>query len=310
MPSGRRIIRATAPSTPTEYSSSGPGASTSGSRPATITIVRSPRSTSLISSMLRGWPTLSGTTMSGNVTASRSGRTPICVGQRADRLDADPRVPRRSGAPTSITAESPLSIGTARGRPGAPHERQLDAQHPVLVAGAGPLGVDLGAELDRPAGRLRARSRPAGRPRPRLGRRRGGRPGSASDPRSAARAVDRRRRQLGGDDRPRRIGGVGDIDRRATTRCAGATARCARTRPRTARPSRGACGRSWRTGRARTSASQRSSAPRRAAIDGRRSHAEARAQASDRRRRPRASSTGPPKPAPPPLRRSGSSSSE
>ncbi len=103
VPSGTLIILATTPSTPTEYRSSGPGASTSGLRLATITIERSPRRTSLINSMLRCWPTLSGISMSGNVTVSRSGSAPTLCGTCGVPLTSTSRGPRL-GAPISITA--------------------------------------------------------------------------------------------------------------------------------------------------------------------------------------------------------------
>ena len=87
VPSGTRIIRAITPITPTSYRSWGAGVSISGLRPATIAIVRSPRSASLISSMLRSWPMLSGISISGNVTVSRRGSTPTCARERAGTVD-------------------------------------------------------------------------------------------------------------------------------------------------------------------------------------------------------------------------------
>ena len=101
VPSGTRIIRATTPSTPTSYRSSGEGVSASVLRLATIAIERSPRSTSLISSTLRGWPTLSGMSMSGNVTVSRSGSTPTSWGSSRPAPTATSRA-GRSAVPISI----------------------------------------------------------------------------------------------------------------------------------------------------------------------------------------------------------------
>ena len=153
VPSGRRTIRAIAPSTPTEYSSSGPGVSTSGSRPATSTIDRSPRRTSLTSSRLRGWPMLSGMTSSGKVTESRSGSTPSCAGRRRNPFSCSWSASPRRGADVERRSLRRRRSGSEPrgGRPCAADQRQLDAQHPVLVAGADAVGVDVGAELDEAA---------------------------------------------------------------------------------------------------------------------------------------------------------------
>ena len=56
--------------------------------------------------------------------------------------------------------------------------------------------------------------------------------------------------ELGVDDRARRLVGVEDVDRGREARCGATSARRCRRRRRRARPSRGACARSWRTGRA------------------------------------------------------------
>jgi hypothetical protein len=64
-PSGTLSMRATIPATPTSYSCSGPGVSSSGSRLATITSIRSPTSTSLTSWTERSWPMASGVSVSG-----------------------------------------------------------------------------------------------------------------------------------------------------------------------------------------------------------------------------------------------------
>ena len=75
MPSGTFSIRATTPATPTSNTSVGPGSSSSGSRDATIAIVRAPERTSSISLIERGWPTASGVSVSGKATMSLSGST-------------------------------------------------------------------------------------------------------------------------------------------------------------------------------------------------------------------------------------------
>ena len=114
VPSGTLSMRATVPTTPTEKSCSGPGDSVSGSRLATITSIRSPPSTSLISRIDRSWPTASGVSVSGSVTESRSGSTGSASGSSggAPMATSSPPVP---GVAISITDRRPCRIA----RPGA-----------------------------------------------------------------------------------------------------------------------------------------------------------------------------------------------
>ena len=106
-----------------------------------------------------------------------------------------------------------LAIGT-RAASGPAQQRQLDAEHPVLVARAGLVGVDVGAQLDQAAkqpaldldllvdlaGGLR-RAAPPGEEQP----------ASLDLERDL---VDVDAGELGGHDRPGRVRRVGDVDGR------------------------------------------------------------------------------------------------
>ena len=81
MPSGTLSIRETTPATPTRYTSSGPGSSTSGSLLTTITSIRFPPSTSFTSWIERSCPMASGVSVSGKGTVSRSGSTGSASGR-------------------------------------------------------------------------------------------------------------------------------------------------------------------------------------------------------------------------------------
>ena len=102
--------------------------------------------------MLRSWPTLSGTTMlrEGDRVAQRQHADP--VGQPARAADGDVLSAPSAGTPTSIIPARRSRSATGAGtRAGRWTQRELHAQHPVLVLGAGLVGVDVGAELDHPA---------------------------------------------------------------------------------------------------------------------------------------------------------------
>ena len=222
--------------------------------------MRLPRRTSSTSATERSWPTASGDQRVGQrdrLAQRQDGQRP-----RHGRADAPSSTALllarvgdldRSGHQPSRTSWSrSTSIGTECVPALGPDERQLDAQHPVAVGGARRVGDDVGAERDHapegPEVDLELLVDAA------LGV---GRPAVAGEDELAA--VDLQRElvgvdagQLGLDDGARRIALVEDVDRRARSRrvCA-EPGRCGRRRLRRARPSRGACARSWRTGRAR-----------------------------------------------------------
>ena len=183
--------------------------------------MRLPRRTSSTSATERSWPTASGISVSGSGIVSRSGRTgsvpgtargaptsTSCSSPRVGDLDRSGHQPSRTSwsRSTSIGTECVAALG--------PHERQLDAQHPVAVGGARRIGDDVGAELDHapegPEVDLELLVDAA------LGV---GRPAVAGEHELAA--VDLQRElvgvdagQLGLDDRARRIALVEDVDRR------------------------------------------------------------------------------------------------
>jgi len=196
-PSGTLIIRATIPAR-RRVRSAGAGRLGLGLRDAIITIVRSPRSASLMSSMLRSWPTL---------TASPCPGTGPCraaaIRRRARAAQPGPqsslaRTP--SGAPTPITGSRPcvcLPVAVRARRSGREprhqarsalpcarlggRQRQLDAQHSVRVLRAGPSAGRRSRGRSH-GGTRHARSRPVDRPRPARRPPSAGRRGSACDP--------------------------------------------------------------------------------------------------------------------------------
>ncbi len=182
-----------------------------------MTSIRSRPSTSLISVIDRSWPMASGVSVSGNGTASRSGSTGSVAGSSRS-------------TPISMSRASPSVtmsiIGSSRCWSGrldrhrvrlvlGLHERQLDAQDAVVVGGLGLVGGDVGAELDRAPERpvldldllvdaalgLVQRAPAAGDDQL-----------ASADLQVDLADVDPG--QLGGDDRPRRIADVGDVDAR------------------------------------------------------------------------------------------------
>ena len=212
VPSGTRIMRATTPSTPTEYRSSGPGASASGlragdhrDRAVAAQDVVDQLDAALLPDVERDQHVGEGHGVAQRQHAHALGE------RRVAPVTATSRGPRL-GAPTSIICFSAGSIGTAcLGGRLTPHQRQLDAEHAVLVAGPGLLGAHVGGQLHDPAKAaaldldllvdlaLLGRAAPAGEDQ------------LASLDLEVQR-VDLDARELGGDDRARRIGRVGDVD--------------------------------------------------------------------------------------------------
>ena len=194
--------------------------------------------------------------------AARSGSAG-CAGDRDRRARRGRALRPRSLRSAAGSHRHRRRLASARSdaeSPAGRRERQLDAQDAVLVAWPWPRS----ARTSAPSSTIRrngpARSRPAGRRGPRLGR--AARP--AEDQLAAldleAQRVELDAGELGLDDRARRIGRVVDVDGgREAARSAARPGRCVRRRLRTARPSRAACARSWRTGRARGHGCNRSS---------------------------------------------------
>src|SRR5689334_4681692 len=125
----------------------------SGSLAVTITSRRLPPSTSLIIRTDRSWPTASGVIVSGKVTESFRGRTGSAAGSVAwSGLPSCPTcgswivtsapVPRRDVAgAAALDRHAPDRLVLA-------DERDVDAQHAVVVGGLRARGVHVGAELD------------------------------------------------------------------------------------------------------------------------------------------------------------------
>src|SRR3954469_2677702 len=152
VPSGTLIILWTSATVPISYRSSQPGASIEASRAVTSASSRSPETTSSISRTERSCPIASGDIDCGKTTVSFSGRTGRAVGYSSAWSTS-------SGA-SKLTS---LIAGSNLGRRGscAPHldrdlsrrrrhvgHGDLDRQHPVLKAGAGPCRVHVLREPD------------------------------------------------------------------------------------------------------------------------------------------------------------------
>src|SRR4051794_13312136 len=252
VPSGTLSMRATVPTTPTRYSWAGPGASASGSLLPTMTSCRSRASTSLMSWIERSCPTASGVSVSGNVTVSRSGSTGSRSGTEGVPISTarapSPRVwmsivPR--GAPARSGPGADRRVRRSGARPRACRPRRWPARGPRPRPRRARRRGETARARSRAAGtgapgRPRARAAgPRGSARGRGSRARAGpgrcRPGRRARPPAAGRRRSRRRR-------------------RARSRRAAAGPARGRRRRRTARPSHGACARSWRRGRGRTHA--------------------------------------------------------
>ena len=216
VPSGRRTIRAIAPSTPTEYSSSGPGDLDLGvatgdqhDRPVAPQDVVDELEAARLADVERDDQIGEGHRVAQRQHAEPRGKPAeaallIVVGLARGGADVD-----------DGHWPSPLWIGTSRRGPLAADQRQLDAQHPVLVAGAD--------------ARRRRRRRPSSMSRRKepaldldllvaVGRGLGGAAAAGQKqlaPLDLQRDVRRvHAGELGRHDRPRRIRGVGDVDRR------------------------------------------------------------------------------------------------
>ena len=104
---------------------------------ATITSIRLPASTSLMSVIERSWPIASGVSASGNGTLSRSGSTGSAFGRAVSRSPVTASPLRRGcGCSCGSPNPPPLRSEPPHGLLG-PGERDLHLEHAVLVRGAG-----------------------------------------------------------------------------------------------------------------------------------------------------------------------------
>jgi hypothetical protein len=114
-----------------------------GVRLATITIIRSPPSASLTSSIERGWPIASGSTVSGSrPSRAAAGRAPA-TGSGGPGRSADRRPRSRSRAAVLRRGDRDAALLRALAA-----QRQRDLEDAVLVARGRGVGVDVGAERD------------------------------------------------------------------------------------------------------------------------------------------------------------------